>query len=410
MHKNFTCIFKEKRTILYKNVYFRRKSYMSNRMVLNETAYFGESALKQIITELKNRSLERVLVVTDEELIRCKVTLKVTKLLAASRIIYQIYDKVKANPTIKNVKDGVEVAEQFRADVIVAVGGGSVIDTAKAIAVIRANPEFIDIRKLEGVSPTKNKAIPLIAITTTSGTAAEVTINYVITDEDKQRKFVCVDVHDIPVVAVVDPELSATMPAKLCAATGMDALVHAMEGYITKGAWQMTDMYCLKAVEIIAQNLRSAVKGNAKAREQMAYGQYIAGMGFSNCGLGIVHSMAHPLSAVYDIPHGVACAVLLAPVMKFNAAATGSKYRDIAAALGIKTAAKMSQAAYRKAAISAVEKLAKDVGIPSKLRDLGVQARDLDFLADSALKDACTPGNPQDVTKKKLIDIYKSVL
>ena len=383
---------------------------MSNRMVLNETAYFGEGALKQIITELKNRSLERVLVVTDAELIRCKVTLKVTKLLAASRIIYQIYDKVKANPTIKNVKDGVEVAEQFRADVIVAVGGGSVIDTAKAIAVIRANPEFIDIRKLEGVSPTKNKAIPLFAVTTTSGTAAEVTINYVITDEDKQRKFVCVDVHDIPVVAVVDPELSATMPAKLCAATGMDALVHAMEGYITKGAWQMTDMYCLKAVEIIAQNLRSAVKGNAKAREQMAYGQYIAGMGFSNCGLGIVHSMAHPLSAVYDIPHGVACAALLAPVLKFNASATGVKYRDLALAMGVKTAAKMSSASYRKALINAVQKLAKDVGIPSKLRDLGVQAKDIDFLAESAMKDACTPGNPQDVTKKKIADIYKSVL
>ena len=379
-------------------------------MVLNETAYFGEDALKQIIVELKNRSLERVLVVTDQELVRCKVALKVTKILAANRIIYQIFDKVKANPTIHNVRDGVDMAEQFRADVVVAIGGGSVIDTAKAIAIIRANPEFIDVRKLEGVSPTKNKALPLIAITTTSGTAAEVTINYVITDEDKQRKFVCVDVHDIPVVAVVDPELSATMPAKLCAATGMDALVHAMEGYITKGAWQMTDMYCLKAVEIIAQNLRSAVKGNAKAREQMAYGQYIAGMGFSNCGLGIVHSMAHPLSAVYDIPHGVACAALLAPVLKFNASATGVKYRDLALAMGVKTAAKMSSASYRKALINAVQKLAKDVGIPSKLRDLGVQAKDIDFLAESAMKDACTPGNPQEVTKKKIADIYKSVL
>src|SRR5574344_48451 len=383
---------------------------MSNRMVLNETAYFGEDALKQIIVELKNRSLERVLVVTDQELVRCKVALKVTKILAANRIIYQIFDKVKANPTIHNVRDGVDMAEQFRADVVVAIGGGSVIDTAKAIAIIRANPEFIDVRKLEGVSPTKNKALPLIAITTTSGTAAEVTINYVITEEDKQRKFVCVDVHDIPVVAVVDPELSATMPAKLCAATGMDALVHAMEGYITKGAWQMTDMYCLKAVEIIAQNLRSAVKGNAKAREQMAYGQYIAGRGFSNCGLGIVHSMAHPLSAVYDIPHGVACAALLAPVLKFNASATGVKYRDLALAMGVKTAAKMSSASYRKALINAVQKLAKDVGIPSKLRDLGVQAKDIDFLAESAMKDACTPGNPQEVTKKKIADIYKSVL
>lgn len=383
---------------------------MSNRMVLNETAYFGEGALKQLTVELKKRNLERVLVVTDAELIKCKTALKVTKLLATNRIVYQIFDKVKANPTIRNVLDGVEMADLFRADVIVAVGGGSVIDTAKAVAIIRANPEFKDVRKLEGLSPTKNKAIPLIAITTTSGTAAEVTINYVITDEDKQRKFVCVDVHDIPVVAIIDPELSATMPAKLCAATGMDALVHAIEGYITKGSWQLTDMYCLKAIELISENLRAAVKGGSKAREQMAYAQYIAGMGFSNCGLGIVHSMAHPLSAVYDIPHGVACAALLGPVMKFNAGATGTKYRDIALALGVKTAAKMGQAAYRKAAVNAVEKLAKEVGIPSKLRELGVQVRDLDFLADSALKDACTPGNPQDVTKKKLVDIYKSVL
>ena len=383
---------------------------MSNRMILNETAYFGKDAVKQLTVELKNRNLQRVLVVTDSDLVKCKVTGKVTKLLVAGRIVYQIYDKVKANPTVSNVNDGVEMAKLFRADVIVAVGGGSVIDTAKAIAILMANPEITDVRKLEGVSPTKHKALPLIAITTTSGTAAEVTINYVITDEDRQRKFVCVDVHDIPLVAIIDPELSSTMPAKLCAATGMDALVHAIEGYITKGAWELTDFYCLKAIEIIAENLRAAVKGGEKAREQMAYGQYIAGMGFSNCGLGIVHSMAHPLSAVYDIPHGVACAVLLAPVMKFNAAATGSKYRDIAAALGIKTAAKMSQAAYRKAAITAVEKLAKDVGIPTKLREFGVQAHDIDFLADSALKDACTPGNPQDVTKKKLIDIYKSVL
>ena len=383
---------------------------MSNRMILNETAYFGKDAVKQLTVELKNRNLQRVLVVTDSDLVKCKVTAKVTKLLVAGRIVYQIYDKVKANPTVSNVNDGVEMAKLFRADVIVAVGGGSVIDTAKAIAILMANPEITDVRKLEGVSPTKHKALPLIAITTTSGTAAEVTINYVITDEDRQRKFVCVDVHDIPLVAIIDPELSSTMPAKLCAATGMDALVHAIEGYITKGAWELTDFYCLKAIEIIAENLRAAVKGGEKAREQMAYGQYIAGMGFSNCGLGIVHSMAHPLSAVYDIPHGVACAVLLAPVMKFNAAATGSKYRDIAAALGVKTAAKMSQAAYRKAAITAVEKLAKDVGIPAKLKEFGVQAHDIDFLADSALKDACTPGNPQDVTKKKLIDIYKSVL
>lgn len=382
---------------------------MSNRMILNETSYFGKDAVKQVPLELKKRKLERVLVVTDSELVKCKVSLKVTKLLASSRIIFQIFEHVKANPTINNVKSGVEMAEQFRADSIVAVGGGSVIDTAKAISIILKNPEFKDVRKLEGASSTKNKGLPLIAVTTTSGTAAEVTINYVITDEDKQRKFVCVDTHDIPTVAIVDPELSSTMPAKLCAATGMDALVHAIEGYITKGAWQMTDMYCLEAIKIISENLRSAVKGNKTAREQMAYGQYIAGMGFSNCGLGIVHSMAHPLSAVYDIPHGVACAALLAPVMKFNATASGSKYKDIALAMGIKTAAKMSPAAYRKAAVNAVEKLAKEVGIPSKLKDLSVQKSDFDFLAESAMNDACTPENPQAVSKKKIIDIYKSV-
>lgn len=383
---------------------------MAHRMILNETAYFGEDAVKQLTVELKKRNLQRVLLVTDADLIKCKVASRITKLLASGRIVYQIFDKVKANPSIQNVKDGVASAVQFKADVIVAVGGGSVIDTAKAIAVICTNPEFSDPRKLEGLSPTKNKCLPLIAITTTSGTAAEVTINYVITDEDKQRKFVCVDVHDIPYVAIIDPELAASMPAKLCASTGMDALVHAIEGYITKDAWQMTDMYCLKAIELISENLRAAVKGGSKAREQMAYAQYIAGMGFSNCGLGIVHSMAHPLSAVYDIPHGVACAMLLAPVMKFNASATGTKYRDLAHALGVKTALKMGQAEYRKAAINAVVKLAKDVGIPSKLRELGVQASDLDFLAESALKDACTPGNPQEVTKKKIIDIYKSIM
>jgi len=383
---------------------------MSNRMILNETAYFGKDAVKQLTAELKNRSLERVLVVTDAELVKCKVAAKVTKLLIASRIIYQIYDKVRANPTIRTVNDGLEMARQFRADVIVAVGGGSVIDTAKAIAVLMANPEITDVRRLEGISPTKRKAVPLFAITTTSGTAAEVTINYVITDEDKQRKFVCVDVHDIPVVAIIDPDLSSSMPSKLCAATGMDALVHAIEGYVTKGSWQLTDIYCLKAIELVGANLRAAVKGGAGAREQMAYAQYLAGMGFSNAGLGIAHSMAHPLSAVYEIPHGVACAALLAPVMKFNASATGTKYRDIAFALGVKTAAKMSQTAYRKAAVAAVEKLAKDVGIPAKLRELGVQSKDLDFLAESALKDACTAGNPQDVTKKKLQDLYKSVL
>lgn len=383
---------------------------MAHRMILNETAYFGEEAVKSLTVELKNRNLERVLLVTDSDLVRNKVTTKVTKLLATARIIYQIYDKVQPNPTIRNVKEAAEVARQFRADVVVAVGGGSVIDTAKAISILLANPDVTDLRKLEGMSNTKNKGLPLIAITTTSGTAAEVTINYVITDEDRERKFVCVDVHDIPVVAIIDPELSQTMPEKLCAATGMDALVHAIEGYINKDSWQLTDMYCLKAVQMIAENLPAAVKGNANAREQMAYAQYIAGMGFSNSGLGLAHSMAHPLSAVYGIPHGVACAMLLAPVMKFNASATGTKYRDLAEALGVKAAAKKSPAEARKAAITAVEKLAKAVGIPSKLKEFGVETKQLDFLAESALNDACTPGNPQTVTKKKIIDLYKSIM
>lgn len=383
---------------------------MAHRMILNETAYFGEEAVKSLTVELKNRNLERVLLVTDADLVRNKVTTKVTKLLATARIIYQIYDKVQPNPTIRNVKEAAEVARQFRADVVVAVGGGSVIDTAKAISILLANPEVTDLRKLEGMSNTKNKGVPLIAITTTSGTAAEVTINYVITDEDRERKFVCVDVHDIPVVAIIDPELSQTMPENLCAATGMDALVHAIEGYINKNAWQLTDMYCLKAVQMIAENLPAAVKGNAKAREQMAYAQYIAGMGFSNSGLGLAHSMAHPLSAVYGIPHGIACAMLIAPVMKFNASATGTKYRDLAEALGVKAAAKKTPAEARKAAIAAVEKLAKTIGIPSKLKKFGVETKQLDFLAESALNDACTPGNPQTVTKKKIIDLYKSIM
>ncbi len=383
---------------------------MAHRMILNETAYFGEDAVKAITVELKKRNLERVLIVTDADLVRNKVTAKVTKLLATARLIYQIYDKVQPNPTIRNVKEAAEVARQFRADAVVAIGGGSVIDTAKAVSILLANPEVTDLRKLEGESNTKNKGIPLFAVTTTSGTAAEVTINYVLTDEDRERKFVCVDVHSIPTVAIIDPELSQTMPAKLCASTGMDALVHAIEGYITKESWQLTDMYCLKAIEMIGENLRSAIKGNAAAREQMAYAQYIAGMGFSNCGLGLAHSMAHPLSAVYGIPHGVACAMLLVPVMKFNASATGTKYRDIAVALGVKAAAKKTPAEARKSAIAAVEKLVKDAGIPSKLKEFGVEAKGLDFLAESVLNDACTPGNPQTVTKKKIIDIYKSIL
>ena len=383
---------------------------MANRIILNETSYFGSGAIKEIVSEIKGRGCKKVIVVTDKDLLKFKVATKVTELLEANDIAFEIYDNIKANPTIENVQSGVEFCKKCGADIIVAVGGGSAIDTSKAIAIIMTNPEFADVRSLEGVAPTKHKAMPIIAVSTTSGTAAEVTINYVITDVEKNRKFVCVDPHDIPVVAVVDSEMSASMPPKLCAATGMDALVHAIEGYITKGAWELTDMVHLKAIEIISKYLRSSVKGDPKGREQMALGQYIAGMGFSNVGLGIDHSMAHPLSAVYDIPHGMACAILLAPVLKFNAPATGERYREIARAMGVKNVDEMNQETYRKATIEAVAKLSADVGIPTKLSDLGVQEKDIDFLAESALADACTPGNPRDVTKEEIAEIYRSIL
>ena len=383
---------------------------MANRIILNETSYFGPGAIKEIVSEIKGRGCKKVIVVTDKDLLKFKVATKVTELLEANDIAFEIYDNIKANPTIENVQSGVEFCKKCGADIIVAVGGGSAIDTSKAIAIIMTNPEFADVRSLEGVAPTKHKAMPIIAVSTTSGTAAEVTINYVITDVEKNRKFVCVDPHDIPVVAVVDSEMSASMPPKLCAATGMDALVHAIEGYITKGAWELTDMVHLKAIEIISKYLRSSVKGDPKGREQMALGQYIAGMGFSNVGLGIDHSMAHPLSAVYDIPHGMACAILLAPVLKFNAPATGERYREIARAMGVKNVDEMNQETYRKATIEAVAKLSADVGIPTKLSDLGVQEKDIDFLAESALADACTPGNPRDVTKEEIAEIYRSIL
>ena len=383
---------------------------MANRIILNETSYFGPGAIKEIVGEIKGRACKKVMLVTDKDLIKFKVATKVTELLEGAGIAFEIYDNIKANPTIENVQSGVEFCKKCGADIIVAVGGGSAIDTSKAIAIIMTNPEFADVRSLEGLAPTKHKAMPIIAVSTTSGTAAEVTINYVITDVEKNRKFVCVDPKDIPVVAVVDSEMSASMPPKLCAATGMDALVHAIEGYITKAAWELTDMVHLKAIEIISKYLRSSVKGDPKGREQMALGQYIAGMGFSNVGLGIDHSMAHPLSAVYDIPHGTACAILLAPVLKFNAPATGERYREIARAMGVKGVDDMSQEEYRAAAIEAVAKLSTDVGIPTKLSELGVKAEDIDFLAQSALVDACTPGNPRDVTKEEIAEIYRSIL
>ena len=382
---------------------------MARRIMLNGTSYFGQGAIQEIVNEIKNRHFKKALVTSTPDLFEFKVATKVTDLLDAAGIAYEVYDGIKPNPTIENVTAGVEACKAAGADVIVAVGGGSPIDTSKAIATIITNPEFADIRSLEGLAPTKNPCLPIIAVTTTSGTAAEVTINYVITDVEKNRKFVCVDPHDIPIVAIVDPDMSASMPTGLCAATGMDALVHAVEGYITKGAWELTDMLHLKAIEIIGRSLRSAVAGDYAGREAMSLGQYIAGMGFSNVGLGIVHSMAHPLSAVYDIPHGKACAMLLTAVLKFNAPATGEKYREIARVMGVPDVDSMNQETYRQAAIDVIQKLADDVGIPKSLSEAGVKREDIPFLAESAFNDACTPGNPRDASKEEIIAIYESI-
>ena len=382
---------------------------MARRIMLNGTSYFGQGAIQEIVNEIKNRHFKKALVTSTPDLFEFKVATKVTDLLDAAGIAYEIYDGIKPNPTIENVTAGVDACKAAGADVIVAVGGGSPIDTSKAIATIITNPEFADVRSLEGLAPTKNPCLPIIAVTTTSGTAAEVTINYVITDVEKNRKFVCVDPHDIPIVAIVDPDMSASMPTGLCAATGMDALVHAVEGYITKGAWELTDMLHLKAIEIIGRSLRSAVAGDFAGREAMSLGQYIAGMGFSNVGLGIVHSMAHPLSAVYDIPHGKACAMLLTAVLKFNAPATGEKYREIARVMGVPDVDSMDQETYRQAAIDVIQKLADDVGIPKSLSEAGVKREDIPFLAESAFNDACTPGNPRDASKEEIIEIYESI-
>ncbi len=382
---------------------------MARRIMLNGTSYFGQGAIQEIVNEIKNRHFKKALVTSTPDLFEFKVATKVTDLLDAAGIDYEIYDGIKPNPTIENVTAGVDACKAAGADVIVAVGGGSPIDTSKAIATIITNPEFGDVRSLEGLAPTKNPCLPIIAVTTTSGTAAEVTINYVITDVEKNRKFVCVDPHDIPIVAIVDPDMSASMPTGLCAATGMDALVHAVEGYITKGAWELTDMLHFKAIEIIGRSLRSAVAGDYAGREAMSLGQYIAGMGFSNVGLGIVHSMAHPLSAVYDIPHGKACAMLLTAVLKFNAPATGEKYREIARVMGVPNVDAMDEATYRQAAIDVIQKLADDVGIPKSLSEAGVKREDIPFLAESAFNDACTPGNPRDVSLEEIIGIYESI-
>lgn len=383
---------------------------MISRTILNETSYFGKGAIAKIADEVKGRGLKNVMLVTDKDLIKFNVATKVMKVLDDAGISYEVYDHIKANPTIENVQQGVASCKEMGADCIVAVGGGSAIDTAKAIAIIMTNPEYADVRSLEGAVATPNKCLPIIAVSTTSGTAAEVTINYVITDEEKHRKFVCVDPHDIPVVAIIDPDMTSSMPKGLTAATGMDALTHAIEGYITKGAWELTDTLHLKAIEIISRSLRKSVAGDPQGREDMALGQYVAGMGFSNVGLGIVHSMAHPLSALYDTPHGVACATILPTVMAFNAEATGEKYKDIAIAMGVQGVENMSQEEYRKAAVDAVRQLGIDVGIPQKVSEVGVKAEDIDFLADSALADACTPGNPKDVTKADIVALYESMM
>lgn len=382
---------------------------MANRFVLNETSYHGKGAVAEIATEVTSRGFGKVLVCSDPDLIKFGVTKKVTSVLESAGIPYSLFDDIKANPTIENVQAGVASYKSSGADCIVAVGGGSSIDTAKAIAVIIANPEFADVRSLEGVAPTKNKCVPIIAVPTTAGTAAEVTINYVITDAEKNRKMVCVDVHDIPVVAVVDPDMMATMPRSLTAATGMDALTHAIEGYITLGAWEMSDMFHLKAIELISKHLRGAVDNTDEGRLGMALGQYIAGMGFSNVGLGIVHSMAHPLGAVYDTPHGVANAIILPTVMEYNAPYTGEKYRDIAHAMGIANAYEITLDEARNAAINAVKQLSADVGIPENLKDI-VKVEDLDFLAESAYNDACRPGNPRDTSIAEIRELYLSLM
>ncbi len=382
---------------------------MADRIVLNETSYHGAGAIKEIPSEVKTRGFKKAFVCSDPDLIKFQVTKKVTDVLDAEGLAYELYSDIKPNPTIENVQSGVAAFKNSGADYIIAIGGGSSMDTAKAVGIIITNPEFEDVRSLEGVAPTKKPCVPIIAVPTTAGTAAEVTINYVITDVEKKRKFVCVDTHDIPVVAVVDPEMMSSMPKGLTAATGMDALTHAIEGYITKGAWEMTDMFHLKAIEIISRSLRGAVANTPEGRKDMALGQYVAGMGFSNVGLGIVHSMAHSLGAVYDTPHGVANAILLPTVMEYNAPCTGDKYKYIAKAMGVEGVDAMSQDEYRKAAVEAVKKLSRDVGIPADLKEI-VKEEDIRFLAESAFADACRPGNPRDTSVEEIMDLYKSLM
>lgn len=381
---------------------------MANRIMLNETSYHGSGAIQEIATEAKAHGFKKALVCSDPDLIKFGVTAKVTDILDKNGLEYEIYSEIKPNPTIDNVKHGVETFKKSGADYLIAIGGGSSMDTSKAIGIIIANPEFEDVRSLEGVASTKKPCVPIIAVPTTAGTAAEVTINYVITDVERKRKFVCVDPHDMPIIAIVDPDMMSSMPKGLTASTGMDALTHAIEGYATKAAWEMTDMFHLKAIEIIARSLRSAVANEKEGREGMALGEYIAGMGFSNVGLGIAHSMAHTLGAVYDTPHGVACAMMLPIVMEYNADCTGEKYREIARAMGVKGVDDMSVEEYRKAAIDAVAQLSVDVGIPTKLE--AIKEDDLDFLAESAHADACAPGNPKDASVEDLKALFRKIM
>lgn len=380
---------------------------MANRMILNETSYFGAGSISEIVTEAKKRAFKKALVVTDPDLIKFNVAKNVTDLLEEAGLAYEIFSQVKANPTVKVVKAGIEAFKAAGADYLIAIGGGSSMDTAKAIGIIINNPEYADVTSLEGAVDTKNPCVPIIAVPTTAGTAAEVTINYVITDEDKKRKFVCVDPHDIPVVAIIDAKMMSSMPKGLTASTGMDALTHAIEGYTTLGAWELTDMMHLKAIEVISRSLRKAVENDPQGREDMALGQYIAGMGFSNVGLGVVHGMAHPLGAFYDTPHGIANAVLLPYVMEYNAEYTGEKFKYIAEAMGVDTTC-MSQAEYRAAAVNAVKQLSKDVGIPEKLHEIGVKEEDLQALSESAFADVCTGGNPRPCTVESILGIYKT--
>ena len=381
---------------------------MVSRIILNETSYHGAGAIASIVPELSSRGLKKPIVFTDPDLVKFGVASKVTEILDKAKVKYAVFSDIKPNPTIKNVKDGVKAFKAAKADSIIAIGGGSAMDTAKAVGIIIANPKFADVRSLEGVAPTKNPSKPILAVPTTAGTAAEVTINYVITDVERKRKFVCVDPHDIPVVAFVDPDMMSSMPKGLTAFTGMDALTHAIEGYITKGACAMTDMLHLEAIRLISSSLRDAVANKPSGRAGMALGQYIAGMGFSNVGLGVDHAMAHGLSALYDMPHGMACAILLPVAMKFNAAKTGTKYREIARAMGVKDVDNMTQAQYRAAAIAAVEKLSADVGIPANLKGV-LKKEDVKFLSESAFADACRPGNPRDCSVKDIEKLYKSL-